>query len=55
MSSLAKTLSGKCDQVKMYAKGSKAHSDLAEDKKLIKKVVKPSALKSGMKKGGKCK
>lgn len=38
-----------------YAKGGKAHPDVAEDKKLIKKVVKPEAIKPGMKTGGKVK
>jgi hypothetical protein len=28
------------------------HDDVAEDKKLIKSMVKPSAVKKGMKKGG---
>jgi len=31
------------------------HDDVAEDKKLIKSMVKPDAVKSGMKKGGKIK
>ena len=52
MSGLAKQLSGKCDQVKMYKKGGAVHDDAAMDKKLIKKVVKPAALK---KCGGKVK
>lgn len=57
MGSLAKYLSGQSDQVKMYAKGGKVekHMDEVADKKLIKKVVKPSAIKKGMKKGGSCK
>lgn len=57
MSSLAKYLSGKSDQVKPFAKGGKVekHTDAVSDKKLIKKVVKPSAIKPGMKKGGACK
>lgn len=33
-----------------FKKGGKVHSDVAEDKKTIKSMVKPSAL---MKKGGK--
>lgn len=28
------------------------HDDVKEDKKLIKKMVKPASLKKGMKKGG---
>lgn len=57
MGSLAKQIQGQSDQVKMYAKGGKVekHMDAVEDKKLIKKVVKSSALKPGLKKGGKCK
>lgn len=57
MSGLAKYLSGKSDQVKPYKKGGEVkHDDEAMDKKLIKKVVKPSALKKctgGMIKGKK--
>lgn len=33
----------------------KKHSDVAEDKALIKKMVKPDARKAGMKRGGKMK
>ena len=54
MGKLAQQL-GKQSQVKVFAKGGAVHSDIAEDKKLIKKVVKPSAIKQGMKKGGCCK
>jgi hypothetical protein len=45
MGSLAKQLSGQCQQTKAYAKGGSVHTDETMDKKLIKKVVKPSALK----------
>jgi hypothetical protein len=31
------------------------HDDVAEDKKLIKSMMKPDAIKAGMKKGGKAK
>jgi len=31
------------------------HDDVAEDKKLIKSMMKPDAMKAGMKKGGKVK
>ena len=52
MGSLAKQLSGKSDQIKMYAKGGKAkHDDEAADKKLIAAELK----KRNLKKGGKCK
>ena len=52
MGSLAKQLSGKSDQVKMYAKGGKVkHDDAAMDKKLIVAELK----KRNLKKGGKCK
>ena len=46
MSGLAKQLSGKSDQVKMYKKGGEVkHDDVKEDKALVKKLVKPAALK----------
>lgn len=51
MSKLAQQLGGQ-SQVKVFAKGGKVHTDAAMDKALIKKSVKPSALKA-MKKGGK--
>lgn len=51
MSKLAQQLGGQ-SQAKVFAKGGKAHGDAAMDKALIKKSVKPSALKA-MKKGGK--
>ena len=53
MGSLAKQLQGQSQQIKMYAKGGKVekHSDEAQDKKLIKKVLK----EKGLKKGGSCK
>lgn len=53
MGKLAQQLGGQ-SQVKVYAKGGSVHGDEAMDKKLIKKVVKPSALKAKgcpMKKG----
>lgn len=52
MSQLMKNKHGQ--QVKPYAKGGAVHDDVAEDKKMIKKMVKPAAL-TGMKKGGKAK
>ena len=56
MGSLAKQLQGQSQQTKMYAKGGAVkHDDVDADKKLIKQVVKPEALKKGMKKGGCCK
>lgn len=51
MSKLAQQLGGQ-SQAKVFAKGGKVHDDAAMDKALIKKSVKPSALKA-MKKGGK--
>ena len=52
MSGLAKQLSGK-SQAKVFAKGGAVHDDEAQDKKLIKKMIKaeekkePKALKCG--------
>jgi hypothetical protein len=55
MSKLAQHLGGQCQQVKMYAKGGMVkHDDVKEDKAMIKKMVKPSAL-TGKKCGGKVK
>ena len=55
MGSLAKQLGGQ-SQVKVFAKGGKVHDDAAMDKKMIKKAVKPSALKANpVAKGGKAK
>lgn len=54
MSSLAKNLSGKSQQMKMYAKGGKVHSDEAQDKVLIKKMIAAEEKKE-MKCGGKVK
>ncbi len=52
MSKLAQHLGGQCQQVKMYAKGGMVkHDDVKEDKAMIKKMVKPSAL-TGKKCGG---
>lgn len=51
MSNLAKQLSGK-SQAKVYAKGGSVHSDEAEDRKMVKKMVKAEAL-TGKKDGGK--
>ena len=51
MGKLAQQLGGQ-SQVKCYAKGGRVHDDVAADKALIKKVVKPSAIKA---KGGKMK
>lgn len=44
MGSLAKQLGGQ-SQVKVCAKGGKVHGDEVMDKKLVKKMVKPAALK----------
>jgi hypothetical protein len=54
MSKLAQQLGGQ-SQVKCYAKGGMVkHDDVKEDKAMIKKMVKPSAL-TGRKCGGKVK
>lgn len=54
MSNLAKVMQGQAQKgLKLYKSGGKVHSDEAMDKKLVKKMVKPSAL--AKKKGGACK
>lgn len=56
MSNLAKQLGGQ-SQAKCYAKGGMVHDDAAQDKALIKKLLKAEQKKEGksMKKGGRCK
>lgn len=50
MGRLAKVMQGQSQPgLKAYAKGGPVHGDEAEDKKMIKKMVKPAALKA---KGG---
>ena len=52
MGKLAKVLGGQSQPgLKMYAKGGSAHNDEAEDRALLRKAVKPSAL-TGKKGGG---
>ena len=46
MGKLAQHLCGQSNVPKMYAKGGAVHSDAKMDKALIKKVVKPAALKA---------
>lgn len=54
MGRLAKVMGGQCQPgLKAYKTGGKVHSDEAEDKKMIQKMVKKTAL-TGKKKGGKC-
>lgn len=57
MGKLAKAMSGQIQPgAKPFAKGGKVHDDAAMDKKMIKKAVKPSALKANpFAKGGKTK
>ena len=56
MGSLAKQMSGQ-SQVKCFAKGGAVHDDAAQDKVLIKKMIKAEGKKEAksMKKGGKAK
>jgi hypothetical protein len=52
MGKCAQQMSGQSN-VKVFAKGGAVHSDVKEDKAMIKKMVKPAALKGGKACGGK--